>query len=262
MNLSKGHAEQSLPGDNPAALLIILHLIHGQIRKVPRRVDLWMLTELAILVDKYELLESVEMALDHWLQNLESTTPRTLNNDLLSWMCISWLFQKPELFKKITKIAQLESEGHLEANQLPIPESVLSKHLLHANGVKLNLTDTIDQDRQNTLTEIFGYLQGVLERYKSGERICSQGIQCDAMILGSLTIGLNAINILQPPSPTYDGFSVKDVSEKLREMRIPQFCLINSRSYYSDRPCEGIEEPLEAKLKQLEQRLQGIDLYS
>ena len=124
---SQGHAELRLPDDNPAALLVILHLIHGQTRKVPRKVDLWMLTELAILVDKYELLESVEMVLDHWLQNLESTIPRTLNNDLLPWICISWVFKKPEIFKKTTKIAQMESEGLIEENQLPIPESVLSK---------------------------------------------------------------------------------------------------------------------------------------
>lgn len=126
---SQGHAELPLPDDNPAAFLIILHLIHGQIRKVPRKIDLWMLTELAILVDKYELLETVEMWLDYWLQDLESTIPLTLNNDLLPWICISWVFRKSAILKKVTKIAQTESQGLLEANQLPIPECVLSKNL-------------------------------------------------------------------------------------------------------------------------------------
>ena len=126
---SQCHAELPLQDDNPAAFLIILHLIHGQIRKVPRKVDLSMLTELAILVDKYELLESVEMLLDHWLQNLKSTIPLTLNNDLLPWICISYVFKKSEIFKKVTKIAQAESEGLLAANQLPIPEWVLSKNI-------------------------------------------------------------------------------------------------------------------------------------
>ena len=125
---SQGHAELPLPDDNPAAFLIILHLIHGQIRKVPRKIDLWMLTELAILVDKYELSETVEMMLDYWLQDLKSTIPLTLSNDLLPWICISWVFKKSDIFKKVTKTAQTESEGLLAANQLPIPESVLSKN--------------------------------------------------------------------------------------------------------------------------------------
>ena len=124
---SQGHAELPLPDDNPAAFLVILHLIHGQIRKVPRQIGLSMLTEMAVLVDKYELLESVEMLLDPWLQNLKSTIPLTLNNDLLPWICISWVFKKPEIYKKVTKIAQAESEGLLGENQLPIPESVLSE---------------------------------------------------------------------------------------------------------------------------------------
>ena len=114
-----------LPEDNPAAFLIILYLIHGQLRQVPRKINLRMLTELAILVDKYEFSETVEMLLDYWLQDLTSTIPLTLNNDLLPWICISWVFKKSEIFKKVTKIAQMESEGLLDADQLPILEWVL-----------------------------------------------------------------------------------------------------------------------------------------
>ena len=124
---SQGYEELPLLHDNPAAFLIILYLIHGQIRKVPRKIDLWMLTELAVLVDKYELLESIEILLDYWLQNLESTIPLTFNNDLLPWIFVSWVFKKSKIFKRVTKIAQAESEGLLEANNLSILAHVLRK---------------------------------------------------------------------------------------------------------------------------------------
>ncbi|KAL8857853.1 MAG: hypothetical protein Q9178_005609 [Gyalolechia marmorata] len=126
---SQGHTELSLPDDDPAALLVLLHLIHGRIRMVPRTVDLGKLTNLAILIDKYELLEITEMIMDHWIQGLESDIPLSFTNDLLPWMCVSWVFKKPEIFEKVTRVAQLESEGNLQANQLPIPQSVLDQPL-------------------------------------------------------------------------------------------------------------------------------------
>ena len=86
------------------------------------------------------------------------------------------------------------------------------------------------------------------------------------MILGSLTIGLNAINILQPPHPPYNGFSVSYIFQKLRDMRLPRYCT-SCRDYesswsLSDRTCEGVKRPLEAKIEELGQQLQGIELMA
>ena len=85
------------------------------------------------------------------------------------------------------------------------------------------------------------------------------------MILSFLTIGLNAIRILQPSYFSYNGFSVKDVFQKLREMGVPQYCQNLSDyergfSFTEDRTCGGIKKPLEAKVGELRQKLQGIEL--
>ena len=85
-----------------------------------------MLTELAVLIDKYKLLETTEMLLDYWLQHLKYTILLVLNNDLLPWICISRVFRKPNIFEKVTKVAQLESEGLLKISEWPIPEHILS----------------------------------------------------------------------------------------------------------------------------------------
>ena len=86
------------------------------------------------------------------------------------------------------------------------------------------------------------------------------------MILGSLTIGLNAIHILQPPEPPYNGFSVKGLFQKLREIRVPHFCQMGlnyrRKSYYNDSEgnCEGFGGPLERKTRNLKDKLEGFSL--
>ena len=118
--------ELPLPEDHPFPMSILLNIIHGRLREVPRIVDLCMLTEIAILVDKYELLGITGMFLDFWLPNLEATIPRVFDSNLRLWICISWVFEKSKIFKQVTRIAQLESQGPIEEKRLPIPESLLS----------------------------------------------------------------------------------------------------------------------------------------
>ena len=125
------------------------------------------------------------------------------------------------------------------------------------------LIEKINTCRQDTLFEIFDYLQDTLEKYQGSERICPEGIRCDGMLLGSLTIGLKAINILQPtPQPPYDGFSVKGLCQSLAEIEVPQYCDsdFGYRSYSRGQTCKGVKRPLEAKIEELQQQLQGLDL--
>ena len=118
----------------------------------------------------------------------------------------------------------------------------------------------INRSRQDTLSEIFTYLQETLEKYQGSERICPQGVRCDGMLLGSLTRGLKAINVLPTVNPPYDGFSVKGLFERLKAMELPQCCSSNdlkSMDYYSRATainCSGI---LKAKIKQ---KIKGLEL--
>lgn len=73
-----------LQGDDPDALLILLHLIHDRSRQVPRMVDLRTLTQIAILVNKYELSETTKLLADQWLSGAKGTLSTKLNDDLLS----------------------------------------------------------------------------------------------------------------------------------------------------------------------------------
>ena len=123
----KGTGELHLPDDDPSALLVLMNLAHCQIRRIPRRVDLDMLTQLSILVDKYELHEITEMFTDSWFSGLKAGPPEHFTEELLSWISVSYVFRREEIFTKCTKIAMRESEGIVESPGLPIPDYALRK---------------------------------------------------------------------------------------------------------------------------------------
>ncbi|KAI4265256.1 MAG: hypothetical protein L6R38_009552, partial [Xanthoria sp. 2 TBL-2021] len=118
--------EVPLYNDDPEALLILLQAIHSQFRQVPRKVDLKTLTQIAILVDKYDFLEVTEFLVDHWLHGVGNTIQSKINNDLLSWICIAAVFERQSTLQKLCGVAILESSGTLGDGNLPIQSQVSS----------------------------------------------------------------------------------------------------------------------------------------
>ncbi|MCJ1287989.1 hypothetical protein MMC26_007342 [Xylographa opegraphella] len=141
---------------------------------------------------------------------------KEFDDDLLPWICISYVFKRAKMFQHVTKIAQLRSKGPMTESRLPIPEPVLSK---------------INVSREKALTEIFSYVQSVLKSYQGGKEICPfSGRRCSAMILGSLTMELAAMGLLQPSKCPYIGFSYRTVTQHLSEIKILQLCGLPSES--------------------------------
>ena len=122
-----GSLELPLPDDDPEALVILLNVIHGRSRKVPRRIDLPMLTKLAILVDCYQLHEVVDVYSELWVTCVpEARQPQ----ELFQYLCVCWVFRNSEGFAKITKRIIWELEGTVceqHTRDLPIPERVIGK---------------------------------------------------------------------------------------------------------------------------------------
>ncbi|KAL8652554.1 MAG: hypothetical protein Q9226_004220 [Calogaya cf. arnoldii] len=118
--------EIPLHQDDPEALLILLHTAHSQFRKVPRKVDLKTLTQIAILVDKYELLELTELLVDNWLLGVNDTIPSELNDDLQPWICIAAVFERESILQRVSEVSTRESKGTFDASNLPIDRQVLS----------------------------------------------------------------------------------------------------------------------------------------
>jgi hypothetical protein len=139
MLASKGTVDIALPDDDPDAFVVLLNIIHGRPKKVPRQIDLALMTKISILVDKYQMHEVVGVFSDMWIEVLKADVPKVttalvppklLTTDVLLWLCISWVFENDAVFKEVTELLMRTGDSELDQellNELPIPEAVISK---------------------------------------------------------------------------------------------------------------------------------------
>lgn len=112
---------------DPDALRILMDIMHGRTRKVPKSISLEMLAKIAVLVDYYQCLEVVEVWVNMWIEPLKITAPKRYSRDTILWMCISWVFRQRVLFQAATSAALMHSRERVQTMELPIPESVIGK---------------------------------------------------------------------------------------------------------------------------------------
>lgn len=127
---SNGKVQVPLPDDDPAALAIILNIVHGHNRRVPRRVSLELLTNITILVDKYQMVEAVEFFAETWMEGLKKVIPTNYGSrtDVHRWISIAWVFNCQGNFKSMTQITTRYTGARLVDEvdgRLPIPAIIL-----------------------------------------------------------------------------------------------------------------------------------------
>ncbi|KAK2766914.1 hypothetical protein FQN54_006229 [Arachnomyces sp. PD_36] len=128
---SDGHVTVHAEGWDGEAFLILLNIIHGHTRKVPKSIDLDMLAKIALLVDYYQCLEVSELFANIWFEKLIEGVPSTYTRDLILWLFVSWVFRQSELFTRTTKICSTQSRGPIQTLALPIPENFVGNKPLY-----------------------------------------------------------------------------------------------------------------------------------
>lgn len=105
--------------------LMLMVILHGKTRKVPRKVSLERLIEMAFLVDFYECLEAVEVFSEMWINDLAQEPCLSNRDNAHPWLFISWVFHRGDIFGKLTQEIQEISTGRIEGAGFPIPAVVL-----------------------------------------------------------------------------------------------------------------------------------------
>lgn len=115
-------------GFDPDALKILLNVIHGKNRIVPRSVDFEMLAKITVMVDYFQCHEALEVYINIWIEPFTGKPlPTSLSRDLVLWILISSVFNKPIILKSATKIAILHGAGPMPTIKLPIRSSIIGK---------------------------------------------------------------------------------------------------------------------------------------
>lgn len=124
-----GHARLAL-SDDLDAMIILLNIIHGASRKVPRQVSVEMLSKLAVLVSKFEVLETVGYFSDTWIDGLRiKGFPTSYGDQVITMIFVFWAFDRPSEFKDMTRLAQRECNEKLDEDVrgVPISPSIIGK---------------------------------------------------------------------------------------------------------------------------------------
>lgn len=114
-------------GWNQEALVIVLDIIHGHHRSVPKLLDLEMLAKVAVIVDYYKCHEIVEVFADRWLKALQKHCTDHYSKASMLWLLISWVFSCPEIFERMAGLALKHSTRLILAENVPIPGEILGK---------------------------------------------------------------------------------------------------------------------------------------
>ncbi|KAJ5719993.1 hypothetical protein N7493_006871 [Penicillium malachiteum] len=123
----KGSVEVNAESWNIEALLIVLHAIHCQHYKIPQKLTLEMLAQVAVIADYYQCKEPLHILKDIWIKNMEEAIPKAFSRDLVLWLWIAWFFQLPFEFKVSTSIAMSHSNGWIDSWGLPVSHQVIGK---------------------------------------------------------------------------------------------------------------------------------------
>lgn len=125
----EGSTDIALGDDDPDAFEILLNIIHGLTRKVPRTVSLEMLTKISVLVNYYQMQEVVELFSDTWIEHLaREGLPVSHGPEAVSWLLIAWVFHKPLEFRAVSRAIELGCDEKLEDEfdeTFPIPPPVI-----------------------------------------------------------------------------------------------------------------------------------------
>lgn len=119
---------------DPEAFEIVMKIIHGKTRDIPRTVKLDLLAGISAVVDDLECHDALWFFAKGWLLSFKNRAPKRMNKELTQLILISFVFDDAVLFETSTKTAITCNTGLVPTFNLPIRPNILCK--LAASSLK------------------------------------------------------------------------------------------------------------------------------
>ena len=255
-----GGVEVPLPEDCPDALLILMQLVHGQVKLVPVKLDPWLLAEIAILVDKYDLHGVSTMAVHCWFRGVTSFDQPTMDSDLIRLICSLWLFQSPNDLQKATKKFIEHSKWPVRnINSLPIPEAVFGMYCIdNETPQRLSPAERINDSRLKSIREHFDVMDALLDRFSSDViETCNNGEAiCDILQTGNLSWNLCRAKLSPRPAPPFNGLSIVEMHARFKAFGFHRTPATLSVAHQY---CEKMEPTFKKRVKEVRAQVVGLD---
>lgn len=121
------HHWKFAPIFDPKAFEIVIKIIHGKNRDIPRVVNTELLAEIATIVDDLECHDALWFFAQGWIGDCIYTAPPMMCTAVAQMILISFVFDKPTLFEASTKTAMMTHIGSFPTCGLPIRPKIVGK---------------------------------------------------------------------------------------------------------------------------------------
>ncbi|KAK0630339.1 hypothetical protein B0T17DRAFT_218987 [Bombardia bombarda] len=201
---SDGRVHLSLsPEFDPKAVTIVMNAIHGRGSKVPKSVDIETLAKIALFVDRFQLLDAVEVYADRWVSKLVEGggLPAEYGRGLVLWIYVGHVFRRADVFKAATKVAAATAPGPVGHLGLPVRVKII-KH--------------IDAQRQELVSKALDAVHSTLDALmlEDGVNVCAE-TQCDTLLLGKLIRVLHKTRVWPRPAKPFTGVSFATIAKSV-----------------------------------------------
>ncbi|KAI3580817.1 hypothetical protein IWW34DRAFT_831406 [Fusarium oxysporum f. sp. albedinis] len=191
---------------NHEAFALVLKIIHGKTRGVPRTIKLDLLADIATIVDDLECHEVIAFFSDNWLSRWPGENERTRGKELAQLILSSFVFEHAALFEIYTKMAIRYSDDGLLTFGLPI---------------RADVSDKIESTRIEIFQHLFDGLDNLQTRILDASVGCNAA--CRAMLLGSLLQAMKKLELYPRPSSPFPKLSLDNLLASLTKVQSPAY---------------------------------------
>ncbi|EFW99710.1 glutathione s-transferase [Grosmannia clavigera kw1407] len=148
-----GRVHVVLEGLDGAATTAVLNIVHGRSgdQRVPRTVELDSLARIAVVLDRFQLQEAVDVYAERWIGALRRRgLPTRSGRDLVLWIYIAYVFQRDDIFREVARVAATQGAGPLPSTLPGLP-------------LRTRIAQDVEEQRQQAIAAGLDLLHGAVD---------------------------------------------------------------------------------------------------